>query len=396
LNSSNSSPKEELFTPEAVQNPYPIYARMREEEPIAKLMFPDGQFGWMITRYEDAVEILKDQRFVKDMTKMFGSEYQSIFTSNMLFSDPPDHRRLRGLVQQGFTPKLVESMREHIQQIADGLLDAVEGQDTMELIDDYAFPLPIIVISEILGVPISDRDKFRVWSNSIIGAANAEEGPEVYLHMQQFTEYLAQWFEQLRKQPGDDLISRLIVAEEAGERLSEQEIYGVVSLLIIAGHETTVNLIGNGVLSLLQHPDQLKKLRDNPELIKGAIEEMLRYNGPVEFSTSRWAGEDLEFKGHAIKRGDLVIVALDSAGRDGDQFPDPDLFDITRERSRHLAFGHGIHMCLGAPLARLEGEIAINTLLRRFPDIRLREDADELEWRPGMIVRGVKEIPLSL
>ncbi|MEJ8305256.1 cytochrome P450 [Saccharibacillus sacchari] len=396
MNSSNSSPKEELFTPKAVQNPYPVYARMREEEPIAKLMFPDGQFGWMITRYEDAVEILRDQRFVKDMSKMFGSEYQSIFTSNMLFSDPPDHRRLRGLVQQGFTPKLVEAMREHIQQIADGLLDAVEGQDTMELIDDYAFPLPIIVISEILGVPVSDRDKFRVWSNSIVGAANAEEGPDVYLHMQQFTEYLAQWFEQLRKQPGDDLISRLIVAEDAGERLSEQEIYGVVSLLIIAGHETTVNLIGNGVLSLLQHPDQLKKLQDNPELIKGAIEEMLRYNGPVEFSTSRWAGEDLEFKGHAMKRGDLVIVALDSAGRDGDQFTDPDLFDITRERSRHLAFGHGIHMCLGAPLARLEGEIAINTLLRRFPNIKLREDANELEWRPGMIVRGVKEIPLSL
>ncbi|WP_172251157.1 cytochrome P450 family protein [Saccharibacillus deserti] len=393
---SNHSPKDVLFTPEFTQDPYPVYARMREEEPIAKLMFPDGQFGWMITRYEDAVEILKDNRFIKDMTKIYGSGSQSIFTNNMLFADPPDHRRLRGLVQQAFTPKLIEGMRGHIQQIADNLLDAVEGRDTIELIDDYAFPLPIIVISEILGVPIEDQEKFRTWSNSIIGASNAEEGPTVYQHMQEFTEYLGRWFEKVRREPGDDLISQLIVAEEAGERLSEQEIYGVVSLLIIAGHETTVNLIGNGILSLLQHPDQLRKLQENPELIKGAIEEMLRYNGPVEFSTSRWAGEDLEFRGHAMQKGDLIVVALDSADRDGAQFADPDLFDITRERSRHLAFGHGIHMCLGAPLARLEGEIAVNTLIRRFPNLRLRKDAGELEWRPGMIVRGVKAIPLSL
>ncbi|MCQ4085412.1 cytochrome P450 [Saccharibacillus sp. JS10] len=391
LNASNS-----LFSKSFTQDPYPVYAQMREEEPIAKLMFPDGQFGWMITKYEDAAEVLKDNRFIKDMTKVFGSGSQSIFTSNMLFSDPPDHRRLRGLVQQGFTPKLVESMRGHIQQIADQLLDNAEGKDRMALIDDFAFPLPIIVISEILGVPIEDQDKFRVWSNSIIGASNSEESATVYQHMQEFTAYLGQWFEKVRQQPGDDLISQLITAEEAGEKLSEQEIYGVVALLIIAGHETTVNLIGNGMISLLQHPDQLAKLQENPELIKGAIEEMLRYNGPVEFSTSRWASEDLDFKGHAMKKGDLVVVALDSANRDGQQFVNPDQFDITRERSRHLAFGHGIHMCLGAPLARLEGEIAINTLLRRFPNIRLREDAGKLEWRPGMIVRGVKEIPLSL
>ncbi|QDH23191.1 cytochrome P450 family protein [Saccharibacillus brassicae] len=393
---SNESSKNALFTPEFTQNPYPVYARMREEEPIAKQMFPGGQFGWMITRYEDAVEVLKDNRFIKDMKKIYGPGSQSVFTNNMLFADPPDHRRLRGLVQQAFTPKLIEGMRDHIQQIADTLLDAVEGRDRLELIDDYAFPLPIIVISEILGVPIEDQDKFRTWSNSIIGASNSQGGDDVHRHMQEFTQYLGDWFEKVRHDPGDDLISQLIVAEESGERLSEQEIYGVVSLLIIAGHETTVNLIGNGVISLLQHPDQLRKLQEQPELIKGAIEEMLRYNGPVEFSTSRWAGEDLEFRGHAMKKGDLVVVALDSADRDGAQFDDPDLFDITRERSRHLAFGHGIHMCLGAPLARLEGEIAVNTLLRRFPNIRLREDAGELEWRPGMIVRGVKEIPLSV
>ncbi|MDO3412294.1 cytochrome P450 [Saccharibacillus sp. CPCC 101409] len=392
----NESARSGLFTPEFTQNPYPAYARMREDEPIAKLMFPDGQFGWMITRYEDAAEILKDNRFIKDMTKIYGSAGQSIFTSNMLFSDPPDHRRLRGLVQKAFTPKMIESMREHIQQIADGLLDRLEGRNEMKLIDDYAFPLPIIVISEILGVPIEDQDKFRVWSNSIIGASNSEGGPDVYRHTQEFIEYLGRWFEKVRREPGDDLISQLIQAEEAGERLSEQEIYGVVSLLIIAGHETTVNLIGNGMISLLQHPEQRKLLQGDPTLIRGAIEEMLRYNGPVEFSTSRWAGEDIEFRGHSMKQGDMVVVALDSANRDGEQFPDPDLFDIQRERSRHLAFGHGIHLCLGAPLARLEGEIAVNTLLRRFPNLQLAADAGELEWRPGMIVRGVKEIPLSL
>jgi cytochrome P450 len=200
----------------------------------------------------------------------------------------------------------------------------------------------------------------------------------------------------VREHPGDDLISNLIIAEEEGDRLTEKELYGVVSLLIIAGHETTVNLIGNTVLALLAHQEQQQKLRDDPELITQAIEESLRFNGPVEFSTSRWASEDLEFKGRQFQRGDLVVVSLNAANHDPDKFKDPDVFDITREKSPHLAFGMGIHFCLGAPLARLEGEIAISSLLKRFPDIRLAVDESELSWRPGMIVRGVKEIPLVI
>lgn len=395
-NQNNAYTNANFFTAAFTQNPYPVYEKLRKDDPVFKVMFPQGEFGWIISRYEDAVQVLKDSRFSKDMIKRYGAEHQSIFSSNMLFSDPPDHRRLRGLVQKAFTPKLVADMRSHIQSIADTLLDHLPSQETMNLIDDFAFPLPIIVISEILGVPTEDRDKFRMWSNTVIDASTAKS-PELFeQHEREFTEYLTAWFAKVRKDPGQDLISQLVIAEEAGEQLTEKELLGVVSLLIIAGHETTVNLIGNGILALLEHPEQRDLLIQQPELIHQAIEEMLRYNGPVEFSTSRWASEDIEFRGQRIAKGEMVIVALDSANRDEEQFKDPKVFDITREKSAHLAFGKGIHLCLGAPLARLEGEIAVSTLLNRFPNMRLQADVDTLEWRPGMIVRGVKEIPVQL
>ncbi|MGG0857471.1 cytochrome P450 family protein [Metabacillus fastidiosus] len=397
MNSSNKT-NNNLFTKEFTKDPYRTYAELRDTDPICKTLFPDGQYGWMITKYEDAVEVLKDLRFIKDFSKLIGGkmEYESIFTHNMLFSDPPDHKRLRGLVQQAFTPRMVTGMRERIQEITDELLSKVSNNNKMNLIDDFAFPLPIIVICEILGVPTEDRDKFRLWTTSLIEGSNGEHAEDIAIHMQEFTEYLGERFAKVRLNPGEDLISQLIAAEDEGEKLTEKELYGVVSLLIIAGHETTVNLIGNTILSLLEHPKQLKLLQDNPELIRTAIEESLRYNGPVEFSTSRWARESFEFKGKSINKGDLVIIALNSANHDPYQFKDPEIFDITREKSPHLAFGKGIHLCLGAPLARLEGEIAINSLLERFPNIKLAIDREELEWRPGMIVRGVKEIPLSL
>ncbi|MEK4660587.1 cytochrome P450 [Priestia sp. FSL H7-0729] len=392
----NESSKPAFFTKEFTQNPYPVYEKLRKDEPVFRVMFPHGEFGWIITRYEDAVQILKDPRFSKDMVRRYGADNQSIFSNNMLFSDPPDHRRLRGLVQKAFTPKMVADMRSHIQDIADDLLDNLPSQEKMNLIDDFAFPLPIIVISEILGVPLEDRDKFRMWSNTVIDASTAESAELFEQHAKEFTDYLTAWFAKVRQNPGADLISQLVIAEESGQQLTEQELLGVVSLLIIAGHETTVNLIGNGILALLEHPEQRELLIKQSQLIHNAIEEMLRYNGPVEFSTSRWALEDIEFRGEHIAQGELVIVALDSANRDEQQFKDADIFDITREKSSHLAFGKGIHLCLGAPLARLEGEIAVSTLLKRFPNIQLQADVNELEWRPGMIVRGVKEIPVQL
>ncbi|WP_339309652.1 cytochrome P450 [Paenibacillus sp. FSL k6-2145] len=395
-NELNESSKPAFFTKEFTHNPYPVYEKLRKDEPVFRVMFPHGEFGWIITRYEDAVQILKDTRFSKDMVRRYGADNQSIFSNNMLFSDPPDHRRLRGLVQKAFTPKLVADMRSHIRDIADELLDNLPSQEKMNLIDDFAFPLPIIVISEILGVPLEDRDKFRLWSNTVIDASTAESAELFEQHAREFTDYLTAWFAKVRRDPGTDLISQLVIAEESGQRLTEQELLGVVSLLIIAGHETTVNLIGNGILALLEHPEQRELLIKQPELIHNAIEEMLRYNGPLEFSTSRWALEDIEFRGEHIAQGELVIVALGSANRDEQQFKDADIFDITREKSSHLAFGKGIHLCLGAPLARLEGEIAVSTLLNRFPNIQLQADVNELEWRPGMIVRGVKEIPVQL
>ncbi|MET1170808.1 cytochrome P450 family protein [Paenibacillus amylolyticus] len=395
-NESNESSKPAFFTKEFTHNPYSVYEMLRKEEPVFRVMFPHGEFGWIITRYEDAVQILKDPRFSKDMVRRYGADNQSIFSNNMLFSDPPDHKRLRGLVQKAFTPKLVADMRSHIQGIADELLDNLPSQEKMNLIDDFAFPLPIIVISEILGVPLDDRDKFRIWSNTIIDASIAKSAELFEQHAREFTDYLTAWFAKVRQDPGTDLISQLVIVEESGQQLTEQELLGVVSLLIIAGHETTVNLIGNGILALLEHPEQRELLINQPELIHNAIEEMLRYNGPVEFSTSRWALEDIEFRGERIAQGDLVIVALDSANRDEQQFKDADIFDITREKSSHLAFGKGIHLCLGAPLARLEGEIAVSTLLNRFPNIQRQADVNELEWRPGMNVRGVKEIPVQL
>ncbi|WP_033541852.1 cytochrome P450 family protein [Planococcus sp. CAU13] len=386
----------QLFTDGFVKNPYPVYAHLRETDPVYRTRFPDGQQGWLITGYEEGVAALKEPRFIKDFSKLYGGsmEGMSVFTQNMLFSDPPDHRRLRGLAQKAFTPRVIEGMKERIEEITEELLDAMEQKEEINLIDDFAFPLPIIVICEILGVPSEDRDKFRIWSNSLIEGSSGEPGVSVYQHMNDFIRYLGEWFGKTRQQPKDDLISKLIEAEEAGDRLTEKELYGVVTLLIIAGHETTVNLIGNSFLNLLKHPEQKELLRSRPELIEGAIEESLRFDGPVEFSTSRWASEDFHFASKEIKRGELAIVALNAANRDPGRFTDPETFDISREKSPHLAFGTGIHHCLGAPLARLEGKIALGKLLERFPDLELRVPESDLEWRPGMIVRGVKEIPV--
>ncbi|WP_433945093.1 cytochrome P450 family protein [Paenibacillus sp. SN-8-1] len=395
--SSKESVTSSLFAKEFTKNPYPVYAQLREMDPIYKCVFPQGSEGWMITRYEDAVEAFKDPRLSKDVVKHGGQNgEQSVFSRSMLFSDPPDHKRLRGLVQQSFTPVLIEGMRGRIQEITDELLDGFRGRDEIHLIDEFAFPLPIIVICEMLGIPAEDRDKFRLWSNTLIEGYTEENAGKMKLHTEEFVQYLRQMFDRLRAEPGQDMVSQLIAAEEEGDKLTEQELYGVVALLIIAGHETTVNLIGNSILSLLQYPDQLELLIRQPELIHTAIEESLRFNGPVEFSTGRWAREDFNFNGKEFKKGDLVILALNSANHDPSQFESPEVFDITREKSPHLAFGKGIHLCLGAPLARLEGEIAINSLLKRYPNIKLNAEPGELEWRPGMIVRGVKEIPLSL
>ena len=401
------TPKADLFDPAFKANPYPPYAELRSEAPVYRAELPDGRGVWLVTRYDDVVAVLKDERFAKDWRSAMTPEQlaqippipevMKPLSENMLDKDPPDHERLRRLVSKAFTPRLIERMRPRVQEIADTLLDAVEDKGGMDLIDDYAFPLPITVIAELLGVPVEDRNRFREWSDAAVSGDTTQEYVEKILlpHMQAFIDYLRALFEEKRENPKDDLISALVLAEEAGDKLSEDELLAMVFLLLIAGHETTVNLIGNGTMALLQNPDQLQKLKDDPSLIKPAIEELLRYDGPVETSTERFAREDVAIGGTVIPKGEMVMVVIAVADHDPERFPEPDTLDIARADNKHLAFGKGIHHCLGAPLARMEGQIALGTLLRRMPDLRLRGSPESLTWRPGMVLRGLRGLPVE-
>jgi cytochrome P450 PksS len=318
-------------------------------------------------------------------------------TRNMLDLDPPDHTRLRALVQKAFTPRLVEHLRPRVQALADGLLDRLPGRPQFDLIRDYALPIPTTVIAEMLGVPAGDRHRFHRWSRAIVAADPS--GPRMLLvvpHVWAFLRYIRRLVRAKRAAPADDLLTALMRAEEAGDRLSEDELVAMTFLLLVAGHETTVNLIGNGVLALLQHPEQLERLRGNPGLIRPAVEELLRYAGPLETATERFAREDVTVAGVAIPRGSLVYAALASANRDERQFPDPDRLDLGREPNRHLSFGLGPHFCPGAPLARLEGQVAITTLLRRAVDFRVAVPPGAIRWRRGLALRGVESLPVTV
>ncbi|PMC34700.1 cytochrome P450 [Bacillus sp. UMB0899] len=402
-NQQNESNKTNLdfLNQEFIKNPFPVYKEIREKDPIFRFLMPNGQHAWIITSFKDASLVINDSRFVtnypvnNDEDESNLPPHKAIISRNLLSVNPSDHRRLRRLVQKAFTPRMIERLRGRIEEITVDLLDGVQTKGEMNLIEDFAFPLPIKVICEMLGVPVKDQYKFQEWSNSLMESVNnpvlSQQGEEATIA---FVEYLQDLIKQRRRYQQDDLISDLIKVEEEGDVLSEHELYALVFVLIIAGHETTVNLIGNGVLALLEFPEQKEKLISNPDLIHSAIEEILRYNGPAEVSNVRWAIEDVSFGEKIIRKGEMVFIALSSANRDPSEFINPDMFDITREVNNHLAFGKGVHFCLGAPLARLEGEIAIRELLQRMPDIRLKDTEDSLEWRQGMIIRGVKEIPI--
>ena len=403
-NQGRSKSKVDFLDHSFIQQPFPVYEKLRAEEPVHRLLLPSGHVAWMVTRYEDAVNILKDGRFVTGVLDDRNDEmeerlppHQTIISRNLISVGPEDHRRLRRLIQKAFTPRMIERLRGRIVEISDELLDKIQAGNTrkFDLIEDYAFPLPIIVICEMLGVPLKDQDKFRAWSNTIMeSVSNPQMNQESDEVMKAFVDYLQELITERRNHIQQDLISDLISIEEEGDKLTEQELYALVFVLIIAGHETTVNLIGNGMLALLEHPQQKQLLMDHPDLIQAAVEEVLRFNGPAEISNVRWAKENVDFQGIQIRQGDMMLVALSSANRDSSQFEDSDTFDITRKVNDHIAFGKGIHYCLGAPLARLEGEIAINALLHRLPEIRLNTDAELLEWRPGMIIRGLKAFPV--
>jgi cytochrome P450 len=396
----------DFTSPTFKQNPFPAWEDLRTTEPLYRFPVTEKQYAWMVTRYEDAQAILKDQRFIKNRMTLLSEEEKAqidrsaptlkLLSYNMLAADAPDHSRLRRLVSKTFTPRMIEGLRNRIQQITDDLLDQVQERGEMNLINDFAFPLPVTVICEMLGIPAEDRQQFRKWSNAILDQsgpfdANRQAPPEV----EEFTDYVRRLIAIKSEHPDDGLVSQLVQVEEGGDRLSENELISMIFLLIVAGHETTVNLIASGTLALLQHPEQMRLLQNDPSLIVPAIEELLRYTAPVIIGTGRWASEDIEMHGTLIPKGEMVLVSLMGANTDPGHFAAPADLDITREENEHIAFGKGIHFCLGAPLARLEGQIAISTLLRRLPDLHLQEDARELKWRPGLILRGLQELPVA-
>ena len=388
-----------LMDPEFVANPYPTYHRLRAEDPVHRS--PLG--FWVLTRYEDVVASLRDPRFGKEAIASYiaarlGYAPPGIGLS-MLDRDPPDHTRLRGLVSKAFTPRVVDGLRPHIQDIVNGLLDRVQGAGAMDLIEDFAYPLPVIVICEMLGVPVADRDRFKGWGLDIARGLDGILLPpdsDVAKRSLDSRQALAGYFRELiaerRAQPREDMLSGLIAAEEAGDKLNENELLATCILLLVAGHETTVNLIGNGSLALLRHPAELRRLRENPSLIGSAVEELLRYDGPVQ-RTARVPSEDVTVGGKTIGKGEMVMPFIGAADRDPAQFPEPDRLDITRGDNRHIAFGWGIHFCLGAPLARIEGAVAINTLVQRMPKLALATDTPE--HRQSLTLRGLTALPVS-
>ena len=394
------------FIPEVHANPYPMYNRLREEDPVHWSELMDS---WILTRYEDVSAVLRDSRFSANRRQAQNRFVQAARkveeefgpfgrTQTMLTSDPPEHTRLRRLVSKAFTPRMVEGLLPRIQDIVDERLDLAQKAGRMDIIQDLAYPLPVIVIAEMLGIASEHRDQFKRWSDEIVLTLNGPfTQPDVLERARKSVHELSDYFrgviEERRKAPGEDLISGLIAAEEQGQILSEDEMLATAMLLLIAGNETTTNLIGNGMLALFRNPDQLRKLRDDPSLTQTAIEEFLRYDGPVQ-GTGRVAMEDMEIDGRPIKKGQVAFCVLGAANHDPAKFENPDQLDITRQSNEHVAFGDGIHSCLGAPLARVEGQIAFQTLLRRFPDPSL--ETDNPQWGGTFILRGLKSLPISL
>jgi len=386
--------------PEFLADPYPTYHRLRDEDPVhhSPLDF------WVLTRYEDVAAVLRDPRFIKEplvsmVAARFGVSVPPGVGLSMLDRDPPDHTRLRSLVSKAFTPRVVEGLRPRIQKMVDDLITRAEVVGTMDLIEEFAYPIPVNVICEMLGVPVEDHERFKGWSLDIArGLDSVWLPPESEIPKRSgaarhaIGDYMRGLIAERRAAPRGDLLSALIAAEEAGDKLSEDELIATCILLLIAGHETTVNLIGNGTLALLRHPEELRRLRETPGLITSAVEELLRYDGPVQ-RTARITSTAVTIGGRTIPKGEMVMPFIGAADRDPSQFADPDRLDLGGADNRHIAFGWGIHFCLGAPLARVEGQIAIDTLVRRLPRLALVND--EPEHRQSLTLRGLKALPVT-
>lgn len=397
----------ELLAPAFSINPYPTYSRLRNEDPVH---WSESQGAWLVTRYEDVAATIRDarrfssrERFSAVLERLAPEDrarfdpLEQHFSVGLLGSDPPDHTRLRHLINRAFTPRVVEELRPRVQVLVDELLDAAADRSEMDLIRDFAYPLPATVIAELLGVPAEHRDRFKEWSDGILsfqgtGRTTVETLARAQSDLLELRSFLTDLLDVRRRTPSDDLLGRMVAAEEAGDRLSPAELLTTCVTLLTAGHETTTNLIGNGINLLLRNPDQLDRLRNDPSLMPTAVEEMLRYDSPLQRNPRR-AADDVEFGGRHLRKGDFVLQILGSANHDPTQFPDPDRFDIGRKPNKHLAFGHGIHFCLGAPLARVEAPVAIGTLLRRMPRVRLIDERPT--WQRHGLLRSLKTLPVT-
>jgi cytochrome P450 len=399
------------FDPTWSSDPFPLYADLRERAPIHK-----NQMGfWVVTRHRDCLAILRDRRASSDSLNVAVERMPEGFRTPLaeddpvatamlemrpfLFRDPPDHTRLRGLVSKAFTPKVVESLREGTQRVVDELLDAAIAQHHVDLMEAFAYPLPVRVICDLLGVPLEDQDRFKEWSNALARGLDpdfllteeviAARGEAVLQFAQYFFELLAE----RKRNPGEDLLSGLVAAEDGGTVLSETEMLSTCILLLVAGHETTVNLISGGTLALLRHPDQLERFRADPEVARTGVEEMLRYVSPVQL-TGRALTEPCEFGGVEFAAGDFAMLLLASGNHDPDQFDEPERFDVARSPNNHLGFGFGIHHCLGAPLARMETQVALTSLVRRVPGLSLA--TDEVSYKSNVVLRGMESLPVVM
>lgn len=393
------------FSPEFWQDPYPAYADLRQSAPVHPVVTPDGLRVWLVTRYEDVRAVLTASRLAKDAA-VIGSLFQRNTVAgrsprpveqktagHMLNSDPPAHTRLRTLVSKAFTPGRIFGLRPRVEALSAVLLDALAGQEEIDLVDDYAFPLAITVMCELLGLPEGDRESFRQWTQDY----NSTGAPEVVAAAaQSITAYISGLIADKRRTLGDDLLSALIEARDVDDRLSGEELVAMVFLLLSAGHETTVNLIANGMRALLHHPDQLARLRSDLALLPTAVEEFLRYDCPVNLATYRFTTERVTIGEVEIPENELVLASVASANRDGERFSLPDRFDITRAPNHHLAFGAGVHYCLGASLARQEGEVAFRDVLRRYSRIESAVPLEDIRYRQSLLMRGPESLPLRV
>ncbi len=394
----------DLLDPDTLINPYPLYSRLREQSPVHWTVTPDGGRAWLITRHHDAQRLLRDPRLLKDrrnaMQPQAGSSTarrgdRGTTFRHMLDTDPPEHTRLRGCVHRAFTQKVINALVARIEAVANRLIDQFDESGEVDLVEHYAAPMAVTVIAELLGVPPADQAQFRKWAEAMTPAGPFAPA-QVQAAFAEFSRYFHSLVGVRKERPADDLLSELLRESSRGERLSSEELYSMILFLLIAGHETSLNLIVNGILALLGNPEQLQTLREDPGQMAVAIEELLRYDGPVRITTSRYLTETCSIEGVSMRPGDQVLVLLGSVNRDPAAFVNPDALDVSRATNRHLSFGVGTHFCLGAQLARAEAAIALRCLLLRTRDVQLAKSRSQLAWLPSLFIRGVRSLPVRL